>query len=269
MADLALETPEGIALRFELAGPGTRILSAALDGLLFVLGFLVGLVVVGLTGFELGALLLVSGAVLLLVAYFFGFSWWLDGRTPGKLWTGIRVCDTQGFAPRVGQLLLRSLFVPLEAMLLLPVPLVWILIAATPRRQRLGDLVAVTCVLRERAGPPAEEPAPNLSWSALDEHEFPLDPAAVRALSGQDLGLLRALLARRDLDLAARQGLYRRAAQQFHARLGLGTRAFEYDEARRFVRELFLLLREVRATTPRAGGAAVPGAPRASGSPLR
>lgn len=274
MADLVLETPEGVALRFELAGPGTRLLAAAIDALLFFLGFAGTALFLQLAGLGFGNALLGSGAVLLLVLYSFVFSVLLDGRTPGKLWIGIRVCDVQGFAPRTSQYFLRALFVPLEAVLILPVPLVWILIAATPQRQRLGDLVAGTLVLRDRPRRAPSEPVPNLSWSTLETRAFALDPAAARALGGRELGFLRELLTRKDLEPAAREHLYRRAAEHYAPRFGLTPRTFAADEARTFLREAFLLLREVRAggaalaglTRRPAAGAAAPGGPPASGS---
>lgn len=275
MADLVLETPEGVALRFELAGPGRRILAAAIDALLFVLGFVTCALLLALAGLGFGVAWLLSGAVLLLVAYSFLFALFLDGCTPGKLWTGIRVCDAQGFAPRASQLFLRALFVPLEAVLILPVPVVWILIAATPARQRLGDLVAGTLVKRDRPRRAPREPVPALSWSQLEVHAFALDPGAVRVLEGRDLGFLRDLLTRGDLEPDAKAALHVRAARHYAARLGWPERAFRPAEARTFLRELFLLLREVRAgqaallTDSRVrpvAGAAARGGPRASES---
>ena len=279
MTDVVLETPEGVALRFELAGPGTRILAAAIDALLFLLGYLGSALILGVAGLDFGLAWLLSGAVLLLVGYSFLFSLLLDGCTPGKLWTGIRVCDAQGFAPRAGQLFLRALFLPLEAVLILPVPVVWILIAATPRRQRLGDLVAGTLVKNERPRRAPSEPVPELSWSQLETHAFALDPAAVRGLEGRDLGFLRDLLTRANLDPHAKEELHLRAARHYAGRLGLAVPGFRADEARTFLRELFLLLREVRAekrtasvlsgSLPPVAGAAARGGLRASGSPPR
>lgn len=277
MTDLVVETPEGVALRFELAGAGTRILAAALDGLILVLGFVGTALVLRLAGLGFGYVLLTSGFVLVVVAYSFLFPLFLGARTPGKLWVGIRVCDAQGFAPSVSQLFLRALFVPLEAFLIVPVPVVWILVAATPRHQRLGDLVAGTLVLRERTRRAPREPVPGLSWSALETHAFALDPGAVRALTGHDLGFLRDLLTRADLEPRARARLFEQAAQRYARRIGLERAHFDAGEARTFLRELFLLLREVRAegraltpsAAPPADGAAAPGAPRASGSAPR
>jgi uncharacterized RDD family membrane protein YckC len=281
-----LETPEGVPLRFELAGPGARVLAAALDALVFVTGFSLAVLVLSLVGFGFGGALLAAGFVLLLVGYAFGTALVLGGSTLGKRWTGIRVCDARGGAPSARQLFLRALFVPLEAALVLPVPLVWILIAATPRHQRLGDLVAGTFVLHARARRAPPEPVPGLRWSELERRSFALDPAAARALDGRDLGLLRELLTRAELAPSARERLHVEAATHYAERLGLGPRSLAPTEARTFLRELFLLVRELRAgggavppvtkaaaapaTPPRvADGAADRGAPRGGGSPPR
>jgi len=273
MAQLVLETPEGVALRSELAGPGTRLLAAAIDGLLFGLGVGGATLLFLVLGLEFASTLLLAGGVLLLVGYWFVSSMLLDGRTPGKLWTGIRVCDAQGFAPGAGQLFLRALFVPLEAVLVLPVPLVWILIATTPRRQRLGDLVAGTLVLRDRARAAPPEPAAKLSWSTLEPRAFDLDPTAVRALDGRDLGVLRDFLTRKELEPEARARLEHRLARHYAARLGKPA-TFTGAEALAFLRELFLLLREVRGaarplSSPPAAAAAAPDSPPGGGSPPR
>ena len=274
MADLVLETPEGVPLRFELAGAGARILAASLDALLIVLVVGGAVLAFQVAGLHFAPRLILAGVVLLLVAYAFLCPLLLDGASPGKLWTGIRVRDAQGFRAGPVQLLLRALFVPLESALVVPVPFVWVLIAATPRRQRLGDLVASTVVLRARVGRVPPEPVPGLAWSALESRAFALDPASVRGLTGRDLGFLRDLLTRADLDPHAREPLYARAAERYAERLDIPAPR-DPAAARTFLRELFLCLREVRGNPelltarPAAGGATGRGAPRASGSAPR
>jgi len=247
MAELAIETPEGVPLRFELAGLGARILAASIDGLLFALAYLLVFVALQLSGLSGMGVVVASAGVLCLVAYSFFFTWLFDGRTPGKVWAGLRVCDLSGFGASAGRIFLRSLFVPLEAVLIVPVPVVWVVIALTPRRQRLGDLVAGTIVLRERAPQAAKEPAPGLTWSALEAKSFGFEPLQVRALGPADLAFLRDLLTRPDLEREAGERLLLRAARLYASRLELGARTFAVDEARIFLRELFLYLREVRA----------------------
>jgi len=247
MSELVVETPEGVTLRHEIAGAGTRALAAAVDGFLWLLGITALSLFLSATGLGAGAALLAGGAVLLLVLYSFVLSVLGNGRTPGKFLVGIRTCDQQGGAARVSQHLLRALFVPLEVAVALPLPLIWILVAATPRHQRLGDLVAGTLVLRERAARAPGEPVPNLTWSGLEKRQLPLEHAHARALDGRDLGLLRDLLTRRDLESGARARLLRRTAGHYNARLGFPEREFRSAEALSFLRELFLFLRERRA----------------------
>lgn len=265
MAELAIETPEGVPLRFELAGLGARILAASIDVLLLSIGYIVLATVLQLTRLPAMNFILASAAIVSLVAYSFLFTWLFDGRTPGKVWAGLRVCDLSGFRASPGRIFLRSLFVPLEALLIVPVPVVWVVIALTPLRQRLGDLVAGTLVLRERAPRAPAEPAPGQTWSALEAKSFAFEPLQVRALGAADLAFLRGLLTRVDLEPEAGERLLLRAARLYATRLELGTRTFAVDEARTFLRELFLYLREVRAAkAPPAEAAGVRGRPRAS-----
>jgi uncharacterized RDD family membrane protein YckC len=204
MSELLVETPEGVCLRFEIAGAGTRLLAAAVDGLLWVLGMSALALFLGLIGLGPGTALLAGGAVLLLVLYSFLFPVLWNGRTPGKVVMGIRTSDEQGFPARAAQHFLRSLFVPFEAIITVPIPLVWILIAATPRHQRLGDLVAGTLVLRERGARAPAEPVPRARWSTLERRTLALEPSTARAFDGRDLGFLRQLLSRTDLEPEAR-----------------------------------------------------------------
>ncbi len=272
MSELVVETPEGVALRYEIAGAGTRILAAAVDGFLWAFG-LFGLSLLLLAvGLGPSIFLVASGAIVALVLYSFLFSVLWDGRTPGKFLVGVRVCDEQGFSARPTQHLLRALFVPLESLVLaFPLPLVWVLLAATPRHQRLGDLVAGTLVLRdrERALPP--EPAASLRWSELPRRALRLGPVHAARFDGEDLAYLRDLLTRIDLERGARERLHRRTARLYAERLGLPAREWSALEARAFLRELFLFLREMRgrSATRRAASAAGPGTTRASGSPPR
>ena len=74
MSELVVETPEGVALRFEIAGVGTRLLAASLDGLVFALVLLLGVLFFLVAGVEPGYVWLVSGTFLWLAGYSFVFS---------------------------------------------------------------------------------------------------------------------------------------------------------------------------------------------------
>ncbi len=103
----------------------------------------------------------------LLLAWFLGIHVLLQGLTGGslgKLLTGVRVVREDGSPPGVGRALVRSLFWAVDG---LPCcgPIVGLItMLSTRRKQRVGDLVAKTFVVRaaERDRPvtPAEPSAP-------------------------------------------------------------------------------------------------------------
>ena len=276
MPELVVETPEGVALRFEIAGAGTGATAALIDVL--VLGgtlFLAALLLFTL-GLGMSVVLIGSGIVVAIVAYFFLFSVFWGGRTPGKFLLGVRVVDEGGLPARPAQHLLRSLFFPLEALVLAaPLPLALMLVAATPRRQRFGDLVAGTLVLREPEREAPREPFARERWSALEHRSLGLVPAHASRFGPEDLSYLRELLARTGLDPRARSKLLRSSARHYAERLERAELEFDSARAYAFLRELFLFLRETRTrsetaplawVTRSAGGAGARGSARASGS---
>ena len=255
MSRLVIETPEGITLRHEIAGAGSRGAAALLDLLAFVLAFVTLLLLAftvsrfdptGATGFVAG--LLAGGFLVGLSLYqvLFAIAW--DGRTPGKALLGLRVVDQHGHPAAAFQHVLRGLFWPLEALLVIPVSLGLVLIAATERRQRLGDLVAGTVVLRERLPLETGEPFPRQDWASLPRRRLGLSPALAARCDAEDLRFLRRLLGRRDFDPERRDALLVRAAGHYAELLGQGGRAGELqpDAAAELLRELYLYLRDAR-----------------------
>jgi len=175
--ELRFETPERVALSLPVAGLGARALAALLDLLLVFLAWIIGLVAYSASGDLItqvkalsyaGQLLAVVGV--LAAGWGWDVAWELGwrGQTPGKRALGLRVVGVDGSpvgpAESVVRNALRALEVPLGY-----APAV-LLVALSPRRQRLGDLVAGTLVIQERRydlsryGPPAGTAA---RWSAL------------------------------------------------------------------------------------------------------
>lgn len=257
--DLVVETPEGVTLRYELAGAGTRTAAGLVDLGVFLIAWLALLLftflvsmadATGLSQFALGVL--VGGAVLLPAVYQIGFSWAWDGQTLGKRLLGIRALDVHGGAATRLQHVLRGLFWPFEALVFaFPVPVALILISATQRAQRLGDLVAGTVVLYDPRPMASAEPFARDRWSALPGRRLGLVPAHADRLDAGDQQLLRELLARVDLDDEARRRLFREAALWYLEKLGLMESAVQAGVAPRDVlRELYLFLRERRGADP-------------------
>lgn len=274
MADLVIETPEGLSLRRELVGAGSRAAAGLLDllivgcawlALLLATASLMSLDPTGASGFLFG--LVVGGGILFVWAYLTLFAVAWQGRTIGKRALGILVVDASGAPASVAQHALRGFFFPLEAALAVPLPLGLVLIAATPRSQRLGDLVAGTLVVRERrALAPSDLQRERDLPRSPQERRLALTSEHARLYSAEDLRFLADLLAREGLDAQARDELYLRSERHFCERLGLDSpRTRTPGQARGLLVELLFFLREARArhsspvTPPTGSGADAPG----------
>jgi uncharacterized RDD family membrane protein YckC len=215
--ELRFETPERVALHLELAGLGARAFAYLLDVLAVFLLWVVALVVASISGDLLRAVqalswagqLLAVGAVLL-SGWGWDVAWEVagGGRTPGKRALGLRVVRTDGAPVGPAESLARNLLRAVE------VPLAYapgvLAVALGPRRQRLGDLVAGTLVVRERRV--------DLSRYAAAA-ATPRDPRFA-ALRGRGAELLAAEEFERLADfLARRPGLAPEARARVAARL--------------------------------------------------
>ncbi len=252
MAKLIVQTPEGVEIRQDLAGAGSRAAAAVVDGLIFaIVGGVLGLVLLfaasfgggSVEGFLLG--LYFGGITLLGLAYPFLWHVFQNGQTPGKKLVGVRVTSADGSPASTVQHLLRSLILIID-ILPVPVPLGLLLAAVTPRHTRLGDLAAGTLVLRV---PDVEsflgEPWPSERWSALTDRQLELDARAAHVLDARDLAFLRDIVTRRDLDEIARQKLLERVVDVYCRKLGIARPPMV--KAPVLVRELYVFARESAA----------------------
>lgn len=223
--ELRFETPEQVALSLPVAGLGARALAALLDWLLIFLAWIVGLVAYSASGDLItevkalsfaGQLLAVVGVLATGWGYDVAFELLWRGQTPGKRALGLRVVGADGSPVGPAESVLRNALRAVE------VPLGYapavIMVALTPRRQRLGDLVAGTLVAQERRydlsryGPPEGAAA---RWRALQGR-------AAALLSPADFEHLADFLSRRaELEPAARARLSGRLAAILSARAGL------------------------------------------------
>jgi uncharacterized RDD family membrane protein YckC len=164
-------TPEGIPLRFEVAGAGDRTGAFLLDALIiFAVLMVTGLLAqIGDGGMWIQAALMLLAFVLRTFYFtFFELRW--QGRTPGKKKSGLRVMDRHGGPLTAEAVVVRNLtrelelFVPLIFLLapesFWPDASGWVRLAASlwilavgflpffgPLRLRVGDLVAGTMVV--------------------------------------------------------------------------------------------------------------------------
>ena len=189
--EILVVTPENIEIEYELAGIGSRFLANVLDNLFQLAIYLAVWLVVGLialivdlaaaavahslaaffAGTQL-ALALILGFVVLW-GYFIYFETVWNGQTPGKRQLGLRVIRDGGYPINVYAAIVRNLIRVMDGMPLVAVSLIGIgvfgkqpltgamggLCILTPvlclllseRYQRLGDFVAGTLVVKQRA----------------------------------------------------------------------------------------------------------------------
>jgi uncharacterized RDD family membrane protein YckC len=160
-APTELTSGEGVAFELNHAGVGSRLVAAAIDlviqfAALFLLLFFTTQVAGGADPAAITAVVLVE-VILALAGYPILLEWLAHGRTIGKLWLGLRVVRDDGGPIGFRQALVRGL-----AALLLEKPGLFAPFSTTAgvltmifsaRDKRLGDMMAGTFVLNERAGP--------------------------------------------------------------------------------------------------------------------
>jgi uncharacterized RDD family membrane protein YckC len=153
---LRIPTHINIALEFEIADIGKRALAFIIDMLVKVVYFLSMSVAFGGNEYAM------SVAIIPFLLYSFLFEWLNKGQTPGKWLMKIRVISVEGNLPSVYQCATRWLFNLVDAwsMMLLSFLnpalaaigvfspfLGFIVIAMTPKNQRIGDMAANTVLI--------------------------------------------------------------------------------------------------------------------------
>ncbi len=203
-----VRTGESVAIRYELAGLGSRFLALCVDMLAQMM--LGGALLIGfafaapaLTRIAVGKNLtgwLIAFGIVVFFLIFFGwfiiFEAWWSGRTPGKRALGLRVVRDGGFPIDVGAAIIRNLVRVVEMLIgFYAVSAVSALISK--ENKRLGDFAAGTLVVRDRA-----DAVPDLD-------AYLARPArSDTGLTPGDRLLVERFVARRDaLDPQARQRL--------------------------------------------------------------
>lgn len=217
---VAIQTPERVAFRHQLAGPGLRGAAWLLDALVqLVIGLLVT-VVFGLSATAVGE---ASVGLILLAAF---VVWWLygalfeslwGGRTPGKALLGLRVVQLDGSPVTPGACLLRNLLRGIDGL-----PVLYgvggLVCLMDDRMRRLGDIVAGTMVVVSSSsglGPPVVVEPP-----LQDEERANLPPRVV--LTSDERRVIEALLRRaRQLGPDRAEELAQSLAPTVQARTGV------------------------------------------------
>ncbi len=227
---LVIETPERVPLHLALASIGNRFLACAFDHALQILA--IGLVVIVLvwTSDKLGVwygrltdapkwvlALIILSVFVIWSSYFAVFEWLWNGQTPGKRWLKLRVIREDGRPVTFWEAAARNLLRAYDAE---PFPLYSIglvVVFASGRDQRVGDMVAGTVVVREREAqaPTFEQVFSAPTSDAALRRSFKPVPftASLSALTEPEIEVVEAFLRRRwDLDEQPRQWMAWRVA---------------------------------------------------------
>lgn len=249
MNQLLIRTPEGITFAQTLAGPMSRFLAWAVDGIIIIgLSWIVGslLGVFGLLSPDLAQALMMLSYFAISIGYGILLEWVWRGQTVGKRMLRLRVVDAEGLRLQLNQVVMRNL---LRFVDMLPIfYLVGGLACYFSRRhQRLGDLAANTVVVR----------APKLAEPDLDQllagkynslREYPHIEARLRQrVSPVEASIaMRALLRRDALEASARIALFADLTARFRALAEFPAEAVEGMPDEQYVRNVVDVLYRTR-----------------------
>jgi len=219
---LEFETPERVTVTLELAGVGARAYAWLLDAFCIFLAWVTALLLYSISGdlvHEVQALSVAGQILAALSVLMAGWGWdvaWEalgGGRTPGKRLAGIRVVRADGGPVGLTEALVRNALRAVE------LPLAYapaiLAVALSARRQRLGDVVAGTLVVRQ-----ARFDLSRYELPATSAARFPhLRGGGAAALSAEGFERLTDFLRRRPaLEPAARARVAARLAAVLAAR---------------------------------------------------
>jgi uncharacterized RDD family membrane protein YckC len=238
---LNIDTPELVSIEMSIAGIGSRFIAILVDYLIWTTGIIILAILMAIIlpalhfaggvseNWALGIVILI--VFLLQWGYFALFEAFSNGRTPGKRVAKIHVIHRSGRAISFVESLARNLvrFVDyLPSFYTVGVVAIFL----SRQNQRLGDMVAGTLVVRDRA---IESPhwgelgsrtitAPAFAAAALAPPHLSVQLPApkVARLSTADIEVLEGFFARRlDMDLTTRAALAERMASALCAKSGL------------------------------------------------
>jgi uncharacterized RDD family membrane protein YckC len=253
---LSIETPEQVALRFPIAGIGSRFLAYLTDTAIHVAVAIAVLLAIILISAAVPRAAARTGslsdtatkwfvaAIILFIflvywAYYALFEAFWNGQTPGKRLLKIRVIKDSGRRITLFEALARNLlrFVDAQPGVLTGAYLVGVVTMLCNRQQkRLGDLVAGTIVIHERLGDqpilthssrtftaplsPNSQPYEEPALLAAQQNAALLPADAIARLDHHDLDIIDTFFSRAlDLDLNRRAEVASRIASRMCAKM--------------------------------------------------
>ncbi|WP_256010669.1 RDD family protein [Desertivirga xinjiangensis] len=227
MQTVRITTAQNIDIDYEVAGLGPRILAYLLDFLafffiyilIFASGFGSGLAGAGLPSFfeVLLVVLLLCYAFYDLVCEVF-----FNGQSLGKKVMKIKVISLDGARPGLGQYLLRWMFRIIDFTVTMNMGGL-LCVAATDKKQRIGDLVAGTTIVRTKSKTGLHHVA---FMPPPPDHQLVFPEAS--KLSDSDVSLIYEVL--NNFNKSKNHPLLQSTASRIREHLGLANVNLESDE---------------------------------------
>lgn len=228
---LQIDTPENVTFDYDVAGIGSRFLSALVDTLLMLLLQFIIFGTLYLIGVQLGGLFSESTptwvtAILSLIAFVFFWGYYIffemlwNGQTPGKRMVGLRVIRVDGMPVTAVEVVIRNL-VRLIDFLPSAYGVGVISMFVNEKSRRLGDLAAGTVVVHDRSVKTLGELGQrHHALGGLQSHVPVPEGFPLERLKERDLEIIEGYLQRRS-QLPNRQELSVQILNSLFTRVGL------------------------------------------------
>ncbi len=193
MNTVKINTTQNIAIEYDVAGLGERIAARFIDMGIFLLVYFLGVIVMltisagGADEFGFIVALIIFGV--LYVFYDLICEVFFNGQSVGKRAMKIKVVSLDGTQPTLGQYLLRWLFRIVDFLLTSGVGAI-IAVAVTPNKQRIGDIVAHTTLIKTT--PRTQLSA--IAFRPLADDDYQPQFPEVSQLGDQDIALIHEVL---------------------------------------------------------------------------
>lgn len=230
---VGIETSQHVKLNYEPAGVGERVLAFFLDGFFIGVYFLVGGWIWGyLKEIAAGSESILTSnwlfyllVLIPILCYHLISEILSNGYSPGKKIVGIRVINIDGTRASLSGFLIRWLFRLVEISMTSGV-LAFVTVIMNGKGQRIGDILAKTCVINERK-------KVKLDQTILEDLEESYEPRfkQVTELRDEDIRIVREVLnARSKYEYDTWFKMLQRTRELIEKKLGISDHGMRTDE---------------------------------------
>ena len=221
---LEIDTPEHLAFRTRIAGPGRRFMAWLVDQLVWMMILITMALVVRMLGGEAEGFSEGVFLIVIFLLYWFYFVAWevvTGGRSPGKMALRLRVVRPNGLPITLRESVLRNILRAADIVIFPAAPNVLfvgpLVMAVDDKFRRLGDMVAGTIVV-------IEDFAKITNSAQIPEDADLMSELPARLpLDRHDLEALELFVSRPHMSLARRRELAEKVAPIYAQRLSLPT----------------------------------------------